>query len=115
LKGPGNSSSWDHLKAAGRSRRDYHRSRWSSSATRGGFRCLIAVGDAPDQGVGSIMFGTSLPTQNTSTGNERLGPAMCRTHGPDNTLCTASKSSATTDHGGLCGAALLTHRASYTL
>jgi hypothetical protein len=46
-------------------------------------RCLIAVGDTPDQQVGSIVFG--IPADpNTSTGSEQLDPAMWRTYGDDN-------------------------------
>jgi hypothetical protein len=51
-----------------------------------GFRCLIAVGDAPGHPVGSIVFG--IPADpNTHAGNERTDPAMWKTYGPDNTPC----------------------------
>jgi hypothetical protein len=50
------------------------------------YRCLIAVGDKPDQQVGSISFGIP-ENPNTSAGNEKAGDAMWRKHGCGRACC----------------------------
>jgi hypothetical protein len=52
------------------------------------YRCLIAVGDAPGQQVGSIVFGIpGNPNTRRAAGNEMAGDAMWRTHGDGNAPC----------------------------
>ena len=47
---------------------------------------MIAVGDAPGQQVGSIVFGIA-GNPNTSAANEKAGDAMWRTYGDENEPC----------------------------
>jgi hypothetical protein len=47
-----------------------------------GHRCLIAVGDAPGQKVGSVVFSITAGP-NTRPGNEKPDPAIWRTYGGD--------------------------------
>jgi hypothetical protein len=88
LKGPGSSSLGVGLKAQRRPRRSCHRIREAGDLPQQRRPPLLdfAVGNAPDQQVGSIVF--DLPADpNTSAGNEKLDPTMWRTYGDDNAPC----------------------------